>query len=309
MANFFFNEMSFNENIKSADDLHVNIEELVRFHSMIKNAQHTVYLHREALYGSSILGVNFYSAIEKKCTPDTKRKIRSLIDRSSPALPEDGVLDVNIRIFLNGQDICCTALGECAARIHIKEGKNACYSIENSNFTEKTITVSIVEKEPIDVSVPNIHTITHLQKHLSEEFPAFERWENVIIKANIFLQHIKFEDYVLKKLQTFPFARNVANDVYTRLEELNELSKAPQADFHELYQKYCTGEKAHFSGSSDDEKRDFEEELSFMVDGKKTLCPFHGKVKNQQFRIHIAGLAQSQIKARVVYIGPKLTKR
>ncbi len=309
MANFFFNEISFAENIRNNNVLHSNVVELTNFHSAVSNAKHIPFLHREALYACQIFGLNFQQAITKHCTKNIVSKVKRLIDRSSPALPEDGVLDDAATIFWSKNDISKTALGECAARIHIAEGNNICYSVISSTFTFSHIEVEIKETDTINIKVPNLHGMQKLAKHLENEFVAFTKWEDIFTKAQLFLKNICFEDYVLEELQSQPFLKNVADDIYTKLTELNEISKAHQGDFHELYQKYCTGKKAHFSGSSDDEKRDFEEELSFMVDGKKTLCPFHGKVKNQQYRIHMVGTPQPETIARIVYIGPKLTRR
>ena len=53
----------------------------------------------------------------------------------------------------------------------------------------------------------------------------------------------------------------------------------------------------------------FETTLTFEVDGEPRLCPYHGKVKIQQYRIHLADRPAYGRPARIVYIGHKLTKK
>jgi hypothetical protein len=56
-----------------------------------------------------------------------------------------------------------------------------------------------------------------------------------------------------------------------------------------LLQQHFVGEKAAFSDESDSNKNAFRNALTFVdpSDPSRPLfCPWHGKVKNQQFRIH-----------------------
>lgn len=44
--------------------------------------------------------------------------------------------------------------------------------------------------------------------------------------------------------------------------------------------------------------------------GKKLFCPWHGKIKTPQFRIHFEWPRPAgQREIKVVYIGPKITKQ
>ena len=81
---------------------------------------------------------------------------------------------------------------------------------------------------------------------------------------------------------------------------------------HTLYQKYFTGAKAWFSDSSDREKAQFRNELTFPhpADPDKTIfATWHGKVKTPQLRIHFSWPIRADKPLYVVYAGPKITKR
>lgn len=75
------------------------------------------------------------------------------------------------------------------------------------------------------------------------------------------------------------------------------------------YRTMVGEEAGAISDSSSNEKRDFKGALTFDIDGEQHLCPYHGKVKIQQYRIHIVDRPAYKKLIRVVYIGPKLTKR
>jgi hypothetical protein len=82
----------------------------------------------------------------------------------------------------------------------------------------------------------------------------------------------------------------------------------------ELYNKFFAGQKAPFSDESDANKNDFAQELTFRDPadaGKMLFCSWHGKVKfGSQYRMHFEWPRPAgQFSIKVVYIGPKITKR
>ncbi|EGR2914004.1 hypothetical protein DNG97_24050 [Vibrio parahaemolyticus] len=81
---------------------------------------------------------------------------------------------------------------------------------------------------------------------------------------------------------------------------------------HRIYQEHFTGDKAWFSDSSDTEKREFKEALTFKHpenNGESIFCTWHGKVKTPQIRIHHSWPITKDAPLYILYIGPKLTKK
>ncbi|MBN1960904.1 MAG: hypothetical protein JW841_08150, partial [Deltaproteobacteria bacterium] len=85
-----------------------------------------------------------------------------------------------------------------------------------------------------------------------------------------------------------------------------------------IYQDFFTGKKggggrgALFSDSSDEEKNEFKNALTFNHPQKphvKIFCPWHGKVQTPKYRIHFSWPVRVNEPLYVVYIGEKLTKR
>ncbi len=84
------------------------------------------------------------------------------------------------------------------------------------------------------------------------------------------------------------------------------------AEGDQIYADHFTGEKAWFSDSSSREKNMFRPELTFrhpeQLD-EYLFCPWHGKVKTPQIRIHFSWPIAANAPVYIVYVGPKITKR
>ena len=129
---------------------------------------------------------------------------------------------------------------------------------------------------------------------------------------------LTFSPNSFEPLHGHPFYQGAAERVLLRLSVLNEIrncfdeSGTRTSEGHRLYQKHFTGDKAWFSDSSATEKNDFRNELTFpnpSIRGDSLFCPWHGKVKSPQLRIHFSWPVRDVEPLYIVYVGPKLTKR
>lgn len=79
-----------------------------------------------------------------------------------------------------------------------------------------------------------------------------------------------------------------------------------------LIAAHFSGEKAWFTDESEGNKKKFASQMTFvdpLNSSMKIFCPFHGKIKTPQYRIHFPWpMAQDEGVLRIVYIGPKITK-
>ena len=67
-----------------------------------------------------------------------------------------------------------------------------------------------------------------------------------------------------------------------------------------------------FSDSSDSEKRDFRQGLTFAHPedpARSMFCPWHGKVRHPTLRVHFSWPVRVGKPVHIVYAGPKITKR
>ena len=101
-------------------------------------------------------------------------------------------------------------------------------------------------------------------------------------------------------------------DILDRFVRAFDSSGRRTAEGHEIYRTYFTGGNALFSDSSDTEKLDFRSELTFRhpdQPGRSLFCPWHGKVRHLELRMHYTWSGRSGEPLYVVYVGPKITKR
>ncbi len=113
-------------------------------------------------------------------------------------------------------------------------------------------------------------------------------------------------------------AAGPAQRILTRLLTLDHLRGCVDKDGqrtpegNRLYDKHFTGKKAWFSPSSETERQKSKKKLTFRHPtrkGESLFCPWHGKVKTPQLRIHFSWPVSTVEPLFVVYIGQKITKR
>ncbi len=119
-------------------------------------------------------------------------------------------------------------------------------------------------------------------------------------------------------LEGHPFVPGAAQRIVERIDVLNRLKTCFDAngnrtvEGNQLYQDYFTGDKAWFSDSSNKEKRNFKNEMTFRHpdrSGETLFCTMHGKVKTPQIRIHFSWPITASTPLYVVYVGYKITKK
>lgn len=313
MPAYYFNDLSLGHRLHEKADVLKAMEQLVQFHTHIRKLGHVSYLHKGAIYRCTVGGEIFAKGVQRCCSRDVVRRITALIDKSCPALPEDALAPHGLLCTYSGQNISDTALAECAYRSYMGEEYGTVYSLIDSNFCLPQLKVcfqSGLQGHGDTVDVDNLWTFLQLQEHLGAACKGLDSWDDLIQQVEGFCTQVKITQEAVERLRVEPFAHNVAEQVFRRLEALQLLSKAEdERTFQQLHAKFCQGDKAWFSPSSDAECRNFKEEMSFDVDRKKVFCPYHGKVKIQQYRIHMVGTPQKGQEVVVTYIGPKITKQ
>ncbi len=136
---------------------------------------------------------------------------------------------------------------------------------------------------------------------------ATNRFPNLVLAQDCF-----------EPLDGMPFVKSAAERFLILLGILDRLAHAFDADGvrtaegHRIYQDYFTGGNALFSDSSNTEKRDFRNELTFPHPnelGRSLFCTWHGKVRHMTLRLHYWWSGRSGNPVFVIYAGPKITKR
>lgn len=219
----------------------------------------------------------------------------------------------------NDEIVTDCAIGEAAYRC-FRAGNCQLASIVPSDWEESPLTVWWRDHgdEDLDVQVINHLDTETLEEALRAEPAPTRSWEDLETNCRARFTNLRLSDDAFSSLLGHPFVPGAAQRIIERLDILHRVkicfdedgNRTPEGN--QLYQEHFTGDKAWFSDSSDDEKRDFKKELTFKHPentGETLFCTMHGKVKTPQIRIHFSWPVTANTELYVVYVGYKITKR
>jgi hypothetical protein len=218
-------------------------------------------------------------------------------------------------------DVTDEGLGEAARRkLNGKDARSFSFIGGPVNFEESPLVVEqgIPEDRLATLNILNYWGVDALAEAAEAAKPPASSWSDVIDEFPDLYPNMVFSPDILEQLKSQPFSRAVAERLGELLTVLEEL--VGQSDAHgklsprgvELLNNHFVGEKAWFSNESDKNKARFKKELTFrdpLNRDREIFCPWHGKIKVSQFRVHLEWpRAEGQREIKVVYIGPKITK-
>ncbi len=217
-----------------------------------------------------------------------------------------------------GEVVTDTAAGEAAYRLFhgIECGL---VSMDPSSWVFSPLPVQWREGQSArSMDVPNYWDVEGLTAVLDAASVSLESWTDLETAARRRCPELTFSQDCFEPLRGHPFGVGAAQALLSRLTVLHDLKNSSDErgqrtpEGHETHRKHFTGKKAWFSDSSDTEKADFRQDLTFphpVNAGETLFCTWHGKVKTPQLRIHFSWPVHSATPLYVVYVGPKITKR
>lgn len=179
------------------------------------------------------------------------------------------------------------------------------------------VVVHGLQEEPLgQVDIVNVWTLDDVE---AAAFVRPSSWPDLFSVASATFDLLIFSREIPEQLRACPFHAGVAERILELLKILQFLASKTRDDSSldeeglAVHQKHFVGDKAQFSDESDDNKRTFCSQLTFsdpLNESKNLFCPWHGKVKIGQYRLHFEWpRPKGQRQIKVVYIGPKITKR
>jgi len=173
------------------------------------------------------------------------------------------------------------------------------------------------EQQRERITLANYWELETLSARCKALEPPVASWSGLVDWAHRHCPRLHFSPHVVAPLARSPFGPGAARRFQELLVVLDRVRGGFDAKGHltppamELLQLHFVGEKAWFSDSSDKEKAAFENKLTFPHPerpGSVLFCPWHGKVKIEQMRVHFTYPITATDPLYVVYIGPKITK-
>ena len=316
------NELSIHEQFSDIPLFRNAFARLMAMREVARRFGREVYCHRTLLTTNPLPGMTMQTALGH-LTRDQQRAARGWLTRHGPFW--DDLRGHGPNDWLECQDDIVTdsAVGEAAFRtLHGIECGLVSFVPSNWDYSP----IDVIWRREAE-GLENQHThldnwrdVATLEEMLCEAAPPIRSWDDLRRASMNRFESLTFaEDCFSRLLAGVPFSKGAAERFLVLLGILDRLARAFNAaggrtpEGQQIHQDYFTGStNALFSDSSDSEKHDFRNELTFPhpnEPGEYLFCTWHGKVSTRTLRLHYWWSGRAGEPVYVVYAGPKITKR
>ena len=279
-----------------------------------------VYCHRAILTVEAMPGVPMQQALGRLSESERRSAMRWLTN-GGPFWDDLRQHSDDDYLESRGEVVTDSAVGEAAYRtLHAVEC--SLISVVPSDWDYSPVDViwrrGAEALEDQSTTLENWRDSASLEAKLQRAVPLVRSWNDLRNAGTNRFSDLTFAGNCFDPLRGVPFAKSAAERILVLLGILDRFARAFEADGrrtpegHRIYQDYFTGDKALFSDSSNSEKHDFRNKLTFLHPsdpGSSLFCTWHGKVSHMTLRVHFSWPIRAGEPVYVVYVGPKLTKQ
>lgn len=313
-----FNERSLNGQFADIPAFAEALDNLMKMRQIAKRYRLELRCHRSCQNAHVLADMPLNKAIQML----DRHKISAImgwLGRTGPYWEDEREHSAN-EYFESQEDIVTdSAIGECAF-LNFSNRNAQLVSVNNSEWSSSPIEVKWHREklDAISINIINHTSETTLEKQLITSPQPLLSWESFSQTCISRFNNLYFSKDTFTPLKGRPFSASVAKNFLDLLEVLSNFKASHEPKIgrtqvgHELYQKFFTGQSAWFTDSSETEKNEFKNEMTFPHPenpGELILAPYHGKVKTPQMRIHFTWPVSAEKKLYILYIGDKITKK
>ncbi len=313
------NDLSVHEQFHDTQSFREAFAKLMAMRKVASRFDRDVYCHHRFLLTKAVPGRPLQQVLQALPRDECRAAMRWLT-RGGPFwddLPRHGPDDY---LECRCEVVTDSAVAEAAyRRMHGADCGLVSVTPSDWNYTPVTVTWRREADELDDrhADLDNWWDAGTLEDELRHAEEPLRSWGDLRrISANRF-ERLVFAEDCFEPLDGLPFAGSAAErfrflfDVLDRLVLAHDAGGAPTPEARQILRDYFTGGRALFSDSSETEKHDFREKLTFRHprDGGPLFCPWHGKVSHMTLRLHYSWSGSATDPVYVVYAGPKITRR
>jgi hypothetical protein len=317
-VDLLFNDLSLHGQFDNSESFRGSLRLVMQIRDIARRHRRAFYCHRGFVSGQVTSQKRMPEALGA-LPRNERRAVMAWLSQQGPFWDDDRQHDDNDWYECNGNVVTDTAMGE-AAHCLLHGIKRELVSLQPSDFMYNPVSVERVidDENRCQVNIRNHWEPEAVENYLATAPPALSSWAALAELSVSRFDLLTFSQDAFRPLRGQPFKQSVAErivallDVLHRFRQCFDENGSLTAEGHSLYQQHFTGEKAWFSDSSDREKHEFAQDLSFPhpnTSGTTLFCTWHGKVKSPQYRIHFSWPITATTPVYVVYVGPKITKR
>ena len=319
----FVNDLSFHGQFPTTQAFHAAFKGLMAMRAVARCHDRDLYCRRMLAIAQPVPDMTMQQALNG-LRMDEQRAALSWMTRGGPFWDDSDLRRHSPDDYLECNDEIVTesAVGEAAYRV-MRRVECGLVSVVPSDWLYSPVDVVLRrEAEGLDdetASVENWWNADALGGRLQAAEPPLASWNDLRDAATRRFPNLTFAGNCFKPLDGHPFSSSAADRFMVLFDTLERLSRAFDSagertdEGHRIYRDHFTGDRAWFSDSSDSEKNDFRERLTFPhpdAPGKRLFCSRHGKIWHKTpLRLHYWWSEKSGDPVYVVYAGQKITKR
>jgi len=316
---FLLNERSVHGQFTSAGEFFTSIENIMSMRAAIRDFGNELYCHR-SLATAQVTNDALMQQVIQHMPLEKRLAWIQWLTRLGPYWTDDRSHDGEEWLECGADNLVTdSAIGEAAfCRFHGAEREIVSFS--PSIWVDQNIDVRWCRSglEPCSISIVNHIERRTVDARISKLPKPFSSWESLRDHAVRLCPRLSFTEDAFVPFAGVPYSHGAATQLLIRFQLLDKFRSCfdgegnRTAEGDRIYQENFTGKKAWFSDSSDTEKREFNNEMTFAhpeQKGKYLQCTWHGKVKTPQLRLHFSWPITANKPVYVVYVGPKITKR
>lgn len=315
------NDLSVHEQFSGVGNFREALSRLMTMRMAARRFGREVQCHRALLNAKPVFGMSMRQAIGRLEKESERRAAMIWLTRGGPFWDDMRQHGRDEWLECAAEVVTDTAVGEAAFRtLHGIESGLISLSPSNWNFQplEAIWRRETEELEDRKTTLQNWWCTKTLEDGLRARTLPIGSWSDLSAAAARRYVNLTFTENCFSPLMGIPFAKSGAErflvllDILDRLARAFENDQTRSAEGHRIYRDHFTGDRALFSDSSDSEKRDFCQQLTFAHpedQGETLFCTWHGKVSRLTLRLHFSWPIKAGKPVYVVYAGPKITKR
>jgi len=319
---WYLNDSSLQGQFSTEREFVDGIGNLARLKSRLPDVGSQLYCTRNLAMAKVTREASCREAVMQSARVDEKRLILSWIDRSGPFWDEGRTPEDDDYFEFDGMDVTDHGLGEAARSENFGESAGVFSFIGGTiNFERTPLVVQHgLPEDPIaHISIPNAWEVSRLEEQIREISAEPVNWDELFQICRSRFDALIIPDSVQNRIMRETFYPVVARRTLVLLGILHSIMKGRStqgelsAYAHSLWQEHSHGKKALFTDETEGNKQKFKNEMTFPDpenSANQLFCSWHGKIKHQQFRIHFEWpVPQGQSRLKILYIGPKISKK
>lgn len=314
----FFNELSLHGQFFDLSGFAESITRVMRMREVARRYGRELRCHRNTV-NAAVAPDSSLTAALGGLERDARSALMQWLTKTGPFWDDERQHGGDDFLECRGEVVTDTGIGEAAFGV-FRGFEYAVVSAKPSDWLASPLSVIWREngKASKTVEVGNYSEVEALRAAVEDRPRPIFSWKALEAAASRECPDLVFSRDAFMPLSCTPFRRGAADRLLLRLKTLQQVKTGFDsrgrwtAEAKEIYGRHFSGEKAWFSDSSETEKSEFRSDLTFAHPTKpdeSLFCPWHGKVKTPQLRIHFSSPIEANTPLFVVYVGPKITKR